>query len=282
MSSSLILKEKRHLLSLLLNKEGDAKPSHPGLLYVAFSCRLQTKPGWNRDAPLSIIGIDWVGRLNLTPSLQGGTPPYPHTWTHMHVITSSLPWVVSYLRFAQQPLWVTKKNALTFCFVPSCLWSLSRCSASGLVRGLECWLFIYLMTQLGSSPCNRCAHSHLRQLFDHFTSDSNDSSNWCMKNTHGSSKSSRYPSVIAPCGAASTWHFVMDSCKPGCVGRRLHRLPTGRAYSTLRTTTRASSVDAQNEGCVIEKVIYVVLLSISTKRVKVGENSCFKSISSFK
>ncbi len=40
--------------------------------------------------------------VNLTPSLPGGKPPCPNARPRMHVCTSSLPWVVSYLWLAQR------------------------------------------------------------------------------------------------------------------------------------------------------------------------------------
>lgn len=53
----------------------------------------------------------------------------------------------------------------------------------------------------------------------------NNSKDNRTKNTYTWSNSSRYPSLMAPHGAASPWHFVMDSCKPGCVGRQMQSRP---------------------------------------------------------
>lgn len=98
--------------------------------------------------------------------------------------------------------------------------------------------------------------------------------------TQKSSTSSRCPFLIKPCGAASPWHFVMDSCKPRPCGQADAAL-TGRRSATLgaiqqRHRVRASScypmlasgVDAWNEGCDTENAISVFLLSVQTGMVE--------------
>lgn len=94
---------------------------------------------------------------------------------------------------------------------------------------------IFLMTQLGAffvrqTGCSQpsCSAIHSFDLGFQWFKEHLDE-----KNTHASSKSSRYPSVIAPQWSSFPLSFVMDSCKPGCVGRQMQRLLTERVSSTL-------------------------------------------------
>lgn len=107
--------------------------------------------------------------------------------------------------------------------------------------------------------------------------------------TQKSSTSSRCPSLIKPCGAASPWHFVMDSCKPRPCGQADAAL-TGRRSATLgaiqqRHRVRASScypmlasgVDAWNEGCDTENASFC-FPALCADGNGWEQNSCFRTI----